>query len=87
MKYLKGTNGDVISEPAGGTLQIVFSVGYQDDMKDDYCDTGAKGVITYDGLDLIIGSMETIDRIASQEAKTGSPIYSVRPDCLNAYTL
>ena len=80
VKYLEGSNGNGISKPAGGTLQVAFSFGYQDDMKDEYWDTGMKGVITYDGLDLIISSMESIDKIASEEAKKGTPIYIVQPD-------
>jgi len=84
-KYLEGTNGTGISKPAGGTLQITFSFGYRneddkDDMKDKFGDTVMKGVITYDGLDLIISSMESIDKIASEEAKKGTPIYIVQSD-------
>jgi len=51
-----------------------------DDMKDKFGDTVMKGVITYDGLDLIISSMESIDKIASEEAKKGTPIYIVQSD-------
>jgi len=85
VKYLEGTNGTGISKPAGGTLQITFSFGYRneddmDDMKDKFGDTVMKGVITYDGLDLIISSMESIDKIASEEAKKGTPIYIVQSD-------
>ena len=35
-----------------------------------------------DGLDLIISSMESIDKIASEEAKKGTPIYIVQSDSL-----
>ena len=34
-----------------------------------------KGVITYDGLDMMISNMEVIDKIASEQAKKGTPIY------------
>ena len=44
-------------------------------MKDKFGDTGMKRVITYDGLDKIINDMELIDKIASEEAKKGTPIY------------
>ncbi len=80
VKYLEGSNGTGISKPAGGTLQVTFSFGYQDDMKDKFGDTGMKGVVTYDGLDLIISSMESIDKVASEEAKKGTPIYIVQSD-------
>ena len=80
VKYLEGSNGGGISKPEGGTLQITASLGYQDDMKDKFEDTAMKGVVTYDGLDSIISSMESIDKIASEEAKKGTPIYIVRPE-------
>ena len=75
VEYLEESNGAGISKPKGGTLQITASLGYQDDMKDKFGDTGMKGVITYDGLDKIINDMELIDKIASEEAKKGTPIY------------
>ena len=75
VKYSEESNGAGISRPKGGTLQITASLGYQDDMKDKFGDTGMKGVITYDGLDKIINDMESIDKIASEEAKKGKPIY------------
>ena len=79
VKYLEGSSGTGISKPAGGTLEANFSFGYQDDMKGKFGDTGMKGVITYDGLDLIINSMEWLEKIAREEAKKGTPIY-VRSD-------
>ena len=80
MQYPEESKGAIISKPAGGTLKVTSLFGYQDNMKDKFGDPGKKAVITYDGLDLIISSMEAIDRIASEEAKKGTPIYIVQPD-------
>ena len=80
VKYPEESKGAFISKPAGGTLKITSSFGYQDDMKDKFGDPGRKAAITFDGLDLIISSMETIDKIASEEEKKGTPIYIVQPD-------
>ena len=80
VKYPEGSQGAIISKPAGGTLEVTSLFGYQDNMEDRFADSGKKAVITYDGLDLIISSMEAIDRIASEEAKKGTPIYTVQPD-------
>ena len=80
VKYPEGSKGAIISKPAGGTLKVTSLLGYQDDMKDKFGDPGRNAVITYDGLDLIISSMEAIDRIASEEARKGMPIYVVQPD-------
>ena len=86
VKYPEGSTGSFISKPAGGTLQITFAMGYQDDMKDKYGGEGRKGVITYDGLDLIINSLEAMDKIAIEGEKKGTPIYVGKPDSLNAHT-
>ena len=72
VEYPEESNGTGISKPKGGTLQITATVGCQDDMKDKF---GDKGVITYDGLDMMISNMESIDKIASEAAKKGTPIY------------
>ena len=80
VKYPEGSNGAGISKPKGGTLQITASLGYHNEMKDEIVGTNMKGVITYDGLDRIISRMESVDKIASQGAKKGEPIYIVRPD-------
>ena len=80
VRYSDGSNGAIVNKPAGGRLTISFSFGYQDDMKDKLGDAGRKVVITYDGLDWIIGNMEAMDNIASEGAKKGTPIYIVQPD-------
>ena len=41
---------------------------------------GIKGVITDDGLDLMIRSLEQMDKIASEGEKNGAPIYEETPD-------
>ena len=46
-------------------------------MREELDGEAMKGVVTYDGLDLIISSMESTDAIAIKAEKGGTPIYVV----------
>lgn len=78
VEYSERSDGSVIArKPRGATLGVTASIGYRDDMKEDLDGTAMKGVVTYDGLDLIISSMESADAIAIEAEKRGTPIYVV----------
>ena len=51
-------------KPKGGTLCVTSSIGCQDDMEERVNSSARKGVITYDGLDKMISSLESMDKIA-----------------------
>ena len=51
VEYLEGSNGDGMSKPRKGTLNITATLGYDDEMKDNFPDPGMKAVITHDGFD------------------------------------
>ena len=78
VEYPEGPKGVGWSKPKGATSEIVFTIGYGDALRLE--DTDRKAVITYDGLDLIIGQLESNDKIASELAKKGTPAYTEVPD-------
>ena len=80
VEYMEGSNSGGFSKPKGGTLLITVTLGYDDDMKDNFADPGMIAVVTHDGLDLFISSMEQFDKIAIEADKKGTPAYVVRPD-------
>ena len=73
--------GGLFSKPAGGVVHNTIQIGCQDSMKDKIEDDGWKEmVITYEGLDQIISSLESFDKLASEYELKGTPIYADRPD-------
>ena len=81
VEYGKGSDGSpIFRKPKGGILNVTATLTYSDDAKDKFKDTAMLGVVTYDGLDLIISSMERFDKIAIEADKKGTPAYVVLSD-------
>ena len=80
VKYSEGPKGSIINKPERGTAEINVSVGYDKDMANEFGTKGLRGTITDEGLEAIIRELERTDKIASDAAKTGTPIYEDVPD-------
>ena len=80
VKYQEGPKGSLISKPDRGAVQIDVSIGYSEDTANELATQGTRGTITDEGLDQIISSLEQTDKIASEAAKKGAPIYEEIPD-------
>ena len=79
-EYPDRTGGALLRKPKNGTAEIVASISYDDATTADLAAKGHKGIITDDGLDLMIRSLEDMDKIASDGERNGTPIYIEIPD-------
>ena len=81
VEYEEDSDGNVLArKPKGGTLNITVTTGCDDNMKDLIAASGSKAVITHEGFDKFISSMECFDEEATKAEKEGTPLYVVRPD-------
>lgn len=83
-EYADGSGGGLLHKPKRGTAQITASISYDDAIAAELEAKGIKGVITDDGLDMMIRSLEQMDKIASEGEKNGAPIYEETPDAASA---
>ena len=84
-EYADGSGSALLHKPKLGTAKATASISYDDAIAAELEAKGIKGVITDDGLDLMIRSLEQMDQLASEGEKNGSPIYEETPD--DAYCL
>ena len=81
VEYGEDSGGSVlIRKPKGGTAKITFTIGCDDNMKDRRVAAGSKAVITHEGFDKFLSSMEFFDEEATKAEKEGTPLYVVQPD-------
>ncbi len=79
-EYADRSGSALLNKPKNGTAQIIASISYDDAATADLAAKGHKGIITDDGLDLMIRSLEDMDKLASDGEKNGIPIYIDIPD-------
>ena len=79
-EYANATGGALLRKPELGTAEMTTSITCEDTMAAELEAKGTKGVITDDGLDLMIRSLELMDKIASEGEKNGTPAYEEIPD-------
>ena len=76
-QYREVTGSALVHKPSGGTLEVTATIGYAG-LKYEVGAKATKGVFTYDGLDLIISSLESFDQIAIDAENQGTPVYEIR---------
>ena len=80
VEYAERSDRNILGrKPKGATLRVTASLGYRDDTE-RLEGSARKGVVTYDGLDRMISSLESMDEIAEESKKEGAPIYVVIDD-------
>ncbi|MXZ89933.1 MAG: hypothetical protein F4W95_00510 [Chloroflexi bacterium] len=79
-EYADESGGALLRKPKHGTAEIKLTVTYNDAIAGELEAKGIKAVITDDGLDLMIQSLEQMDKIASEGERNGTPIYEEVPD-------
>ena len=79
-EYADASGSALLYRPKKGAAQIKATISYDDAVAAELEAKGInKGTITDDGLDLMIRSLEDMDKIASEGAKSGTPIYEEIP--------